>query len=121
MNIVWHGNYIKYMEAARSHFCLKHSIDAKDFIQAGLIVPVSKVDGKYKSPLFYQDRITVKAICYYQEDPKLVFHYKIYRESDNELVFTGKTEQLFLDMDKNLFFEQPGIIREFYQKMKIDH
>lgn len=117
MNVVWHGHYYKYFEAARSKFCQKYKIDMQDFINHKIIAPVSRTDCKYKSPLFYQDKITVKVICYHHEEPKLVFDYKIFNQK-GLLTTVGRTEQLFLDENFQLLFEQPPLINDFFKLMK---
>ncbi len=116
--VVWHGNYFKYFEAGRTKLHSKYGIDAYDFIQEGIAAPISKVECKYKSPLFYKDEIIVKAKCYYTKEAKLTTRYKIYRKNDNSLCTVGLTEQVFLDKDSKLLMTQPELIRNFFDRMK---
>ncbi len=120
MNVVWHGNYFRYFEAARSRLCAKHNIDIKDFIEAGIYAPVARSECKYKMPLFYNDSIIVKAVCYFQTDPKLVINYKIFNKNSSMCTTTGRTEQLYLDTDFNLLLEQPRLAKSFFEKMQND-
>lgn len=120
LNIVWHGNYYRYFEAGRSHFCRLHQIDVEDFYRAGIFAPISRSEAKYRHSLKYHDEIIIKTLCYYSTEPKLVFHYKIYKKEDNLYVCYGKTEQLFVNSKGELLLEQPKLIQSFFNKMKTE-
>ena len=50
MDVVWHGNYIKYFEAARCAFLREIGYDYANFRDDGFALPVVKLDIKYIKP-----------------------------------------------------------------------
>ena len=114
MEIVWHGHYYKYFEAARSKLCRGLKLDMNDFKAAAILAPISKSECKYKKSLKYNDDFVVTAKTNYTHEPKLVVYYTIHRRHDGVLAATGKTEQLFLDQNGTLLFEQPSMVKDAF-------
>ena len=110
MNIVWHGNYVKYFEDARIAFGEKYNIGYLDMFAQGFYAPIVKMDFKFVNPLIFGDTFIAEAVYKPCEGAKLMFDYNIRRKSDNELVATGSTTQVFLDLKYKLVLYSP----EFY-------
>ena len=47
MNIVWHGNYVKYLEQARCDFFDKLNYNYTDMYNDGVMYPIAKMDFKF--------------------------------------------------------------------------
>ena len=58
--IVYYGNYLKYLEEARTEFLEKKNLSVKTFHERGLIYAVSKCTINYKSPARYDDLLTLR-------------------------------------------------------------
>ena len=111
LQIVWHGHYLKYFEDGREAFGDKYGITYLDLYEKeGFSIPIVKSSCKYKRPLRYGDTAVVEAEYIDTVAAKIRFEYKIYRESDNELVTTGETEQIFLDRNNELQLTLPDFL-----------
>ena len=113
LRIVWHGNYIKYLEDGREAFGREYGLGYLDYINNDLITPIVKVDIDYKYPLYFGDTAIIETIYEYCEAAKIIFRYKIYRASDNVLVATATTIQVFLNMERELQLTSPGFYEEW--------
>lgn len=60
MNVVWHGNYVKYMEAARCVLLNKLNYDYKDMERDGYVWPVVQLSIKYIRPLRFKQKVRVE-------------------------------------------------------------
>ncbi|UKI53502.1 MAG: acyl-CoA thioesterase [Treponema sp.] len=60
MNVVWHGNYVKYMEVARCALLDKIGYGYKEMVKEGFAYPVTSVNLKYVRSLCFGDKATVK-------------------------------------------------------------
>ena len=91
MNVVWHGNYIKYMEIARCDLFRKLKYTYDDMKNDGIMYPIAKMDMKYiKSAKFDEDLIVE---CILKElEPAIIIKYNIY--SNDEKIFTSNTMQI---------------------------
>ena len=114
MRVVWHGNYLDYMEEGREAFGAKYKMGYMDFKDQGFAIPLVHCSIDYKKSLKYGDRVRVETTYENSKAAKIIFSYKLFNTSDNSLVATGKSIQVFVDFDGNLEL----LIPEFYQKWK---
>ena len=116
LRIVWHGNYIKYLEDGREAFGREYGLGYLDYINNDLLTPIVKVNIDYKYPLYYGDKAIIETTYVYSEAAKIIFDYKIYRASDNVLVATANTIQVFLNMERELQLTPPRFFEEWKRK-----
>jgi len=110
MNIVWHGHYVKYMEEGRESFGRKYGISYMEIRDNGYMAPVVKLSCDYKKPLSYHDNVIVETRYVNNEAAKIIFAFRIFRSSDKELVATGESVQVFMDMNRELVLFIPPIL-----------
>jgi len=115
MQIVWHGHYIKYMEEGRETFGKKYGISYTDWKSMGYMVPLVSVSCEFRKPLQYGDTAVVETRLADSDAAKIIYNFKIFRKSDNELMATGVSTQVFLDMNRELILTLP----KFFQDWKI--
>jgi acyl-CoA thioester hydrolase len=96
LGIVWHGHYIKYFEDGREDFGRKYGLGYMDFYREGFLVPIVSIQCDYKRPLIYGDELNIRTVYEPSDAAKLIFHYFIYRNNEQELVAQGKSVQVFL-------------------------
>ncbi|MEA5005747.1 MAG: acyl-CoA thioesterase [Rikenellaceae bacterium] len=111
LKIVWHGEYVKYMEDGRESFGLDYpGLRYMDIYEAGFTAPVVDLHISYKNPLIYGDTAIIETKYIYTPAAKIIFEFSIYRASDNQLVAEGSSIQVFLDKQGELMLVNP----EFY-------
>jgi len=114
MGIVWHGSYVKYLEDGREAFGKKYGISYMDvFKKHGFMIPLVKLDIDYKKQLFYEDEIIIKTTMNDTPAAKICFDYEIRRKSDNELILTANTIQIFMNKNRELELNVPDFINEW--------
>jgi acyl-CoA thioester hydrolase len=116
MRIVWHGNYVKFLEDGREAFGKKYGIGYLDMFDKGLITPIVEISCSYKKQLYYGDTVIIETEYIDSDAAKIVFHYRLYRKSDHELVATGKSVQVFLNRDGELLLTVPEFILAWKRK-----
>lgn len=97
MQVVWHGNYIKYMEDARCALLEKLSYTYDDMKTENIAYPVAKLEIKYIKPCRFAQKINIKAILN-EYDPCLIISYEIYDANTNEKMLKAKTMQICIDI-----------------------
>jgi acyl-CoA thioester hydrolase len=117
LQIVWHGNYLKYFEDGREAFGKEFDLGYLDVYKNGLLIPVVKIECEYKYPVKYGDKIIIKTKYIQCDEAKIQFHYTIVRKSDNKLVATGKSVQVFLDNNYELYLTLPPFYEKWKRKM----
>lgn len=117
MGIVWHGNYVKYIEEGRESFGHRYGISYLDFHANDLMAPVVSLSFKYKKQVKYGDRLIVKTEYVDDEAAKLIFRFRIYRKSDDELVATAETIQVFLNDKGEILLYPPEFVLVWKRKV----
>lgn len=118
LQMVWHGNYLKYFEVSREEFCSLHGFSYLNMKERGWSTPVVKSLCEYKLPLKYGDVFLVETRFIPTASAKITFQYKILMGDD--LVCTGETVQVFLDEQGKLILNNPPFFLDWKKNMGID-
>ena len=116
MDVVWHGNYVKYLEDGREAFGKKYGIGYLDFFREGVMVPLVNIELEYKKPLKYGEKALIEINYVDCEAAKLKFEYTIYRSSNMEIVATAKSVQAFLNTKMELLLLFPDFFIQWKKK-----
>jgi len=117
MAIVWHGNYVKYLEEGRESFGKKFGISYLDIYANNIMAPVVNMDIKFKRQVKYDETIIVETEYIDQQAAKLTFKYRIFRKKNNELVATASTTQVFIGLNYEMLLYPPEFALEWKRKM----
>lgn len=98
MNIVWHGNYMRYLEQARCHLLSELNYTYMDMKADGYAYPIAKMNVKYIKPATFEDELLVK-VDVISIEPSLDMKYIIYNKKTNEKIFEASTMQIAINMD----------------------
>jgi len=120
MQIVWHGNYLKYFEDAREAFGERYGLGYLEVYKHNVMIPIVKVQCDFKKPLKYGENAIVETTFVNVEAAKIVFEYKIFRKSDMELSATGSSVQVFLTPDGELLLTSPGFFLRWKKTLGIN-
>lgn len=98
MYVVWHGEYVRYFEDGREAFGREYAgLGYMDFYASGYTAPIVDLTVQYKRSLTCNDTAIVETRYLGAEGAKICFEYEIRRESDNEVVATGTSTQVFVN------------------------
>jgi acyl-CoA thioester hydrolase len=93
MQVVWHGNYFKYFDAARDRLLCDAGIDLYRSVENyGVVFPITRTQTKHIRPLRVRDEIDCKAILV-EYECRLVFDFELRNLATGELCAKARTEQ----------------------------
>ncbi len=117
MQIVWHGEYIKYFEDGREAFGREYlGLGYMDFYSSGYLTPIVDLHVEYKRSLKCNEVAVVETRYIPSDAAKIIFEYIIRRQSDNEVVATGRTVQVFIDTAGELILTPPKFYLEWKER-----
>ena len=91
MNVVWHGNYVKYLEIARAELFDKFYYNYKEMHADNVAFPIAKIDLKYIKSAHLGDDLIVE--CILEEfEPAILIKYKIF--VNGERILSANTMQI---------------------------
>lgn len=97
MGVVWHGNYVKYLEIARCDTLAKIGYDYMDMKNDGVMYPIAKLDMKYIKPSKFAQNLRMVTVIE-ELEPSLIIKYEIFDEND-EKIFKGKSMQICVNIE----------------------
>ncbi len=112
MQVVWHGNYLKYFELARTELERGMDLDFARVADLGFVFPIIEVHTRHLSPLRYGDRVRCRAWIV-GWDRKLTLAYEVFNETTHRKSAEGTTVQVALDRETlELVMELPDALVE---------
>lgn len=107
MNIVWHGNYVKYFETARCDFLSKIGYTYEDMRNDNIMYPIVKMDLKFIKSARFGQELTVKCILK-EIEPAIIFKYEICDSLTGEKICTANSMQMGVNiLSKETVFKAP--------------
>ena len=120
LGIVWHGHYLRYFEDGREAFGKEYGISYLDVYKEGFAIPVVSIHCDYKKPLRYGESVIVLVTYINSPAAKLQFEYKIFEANTKELVATGSSTQVFVDIKEfQLHLTNPSFFEAWKQKQEL--
>jgi acyl-CoA thioester hydrolase len=109
LQIVWHGNYLKYFDIARFGLFKQAGLDLYQyFLDRQLIFPVTRSSAKHIVPLRYDDEFVCKATVT-EAVYKIAMSFEIRLAGNGQICTRGKSEQVAVKMpEMEMQFEVPG-------------
>jgi acyl-CoA thioester hydrolase len=95
MGVVYHANYLIWMEVGRVEYCRASGFRYRDLEAAGILLAVVEASCRYLSPALYDDEVIVRTSIE-EATPRLVrFGYKLLSAEDSRLLAEGFTKHVF--------------------------
>ncbi|MDH5474139.1 MAG: acyl-CoA thioesterase [Cyclobacteriaceae bacterium] len=116
LGIVWHGNHVKYFEDGREEFGKQYGLGYMEVYRKGFLMPITSIHCDYKRPIEYEKNIIVEVVFIPVQAAKIVFEYTLIDKTSGEKLAIGRTEQVFLDANKELHLTNPDFYIEWKQK-----
>lgn len=112
MEVVWHGNYFKFMEQVRSALMQRYDYDYPQMRESGYLWPVVDARIKYVRPLRYAQRVRVQARIVEWEN-RLKVEYRFLDAASGEKLTTAYTIQVAVRAaDGEMLYLCPAVLWE---------
>ncbi|MCU0226889.1 MAG: acyl-CoA thioesterase [Bryobacterales bacterium] len=97
MGVIYHANYLVWMEMGRTELCKARGFNYKDMEKDGVFLAVTEANCRYLSPARYDDPIAVLTTVAEANKRLVRFDYKIQHADTGKLLCAGFTRHLFLN------------------------
>ncbi len=100
MGIVYHANYLIWMEVGRVEYCRAAGLNYRDLERDdGILLIVAEANLRYISPARYDDEILVRTRVAAAHSRILRFAYEILDKTTGRMLATGETKHVFTDRE----------------------
>lgn len=115
MQVVWHGNYVRYFEQARGILLDKIDYNYPEMERSGYVWPIVDMRIKFVRPVRYQQKLRVEATLVEYEN-RLKINYICHDAESGEILTKACTIQVAVSVStQELHLESPAI---FLEKVK---
>jgi len=109
---------LSFFEDGREAFGKQYGLGYLDVYENKFATPIVSMSLDYKKFVKYGDSVIIETTFINSQAAIILFHFKVFRDSDGELVATGKTKQVFINnTNQELFITTPP----FFEKWKKMH
>ncbi|CUH78200.1 tol-pal system-associated acyl-CoA thioesterase [Tropicibacter naphthalenivorans] len=95
--IVYHANYLKFIERARSEWVKEQGLDQNAMREEGIVFVVRKIDCDYLAPAKYDDELEVRTQVKSMTGVRLIMTQEVLR--GEEILFRAEVTAVCATMD----------------------
>ncbi len=96
--VVYHANYLKYFERARSQFLIENNLSQTDAIaKRNESYVIKSINLSYYHPAKLEDELTVKTEIELVSKARTIFFQSILNSKNDTLICKGEVEVCFID------------------------
>ena len=100
MGIVYHANYLVWMEVGRVEYCRASGFRYRDLEREGILLAVVEANCRYVSPALYDDEVIIRTAIEQATRRFVQFSYQLSSAEDGRLLAEGFTKHVFCGRDK---------------------
>ena len=110
MDVVWHGNYVRFFEDARCELLNKIGYNYEEMKDSGYTWPVVDLHIRYARPITFGQEVIIQTdLVEYEFRLKII--YTIYDKKTSERLCEGHTEQVAVDYEtREMLLVSPAIL-----------
>ncbi len=117
MEVVWHGNYARYLEDARCALLDHIGYNYSEMRSSGYAWPIVDMRIKYIRPIHFNQQVRVIATLMEYEN-RIRIEYRLHDVDDGELLTKAQTIQVAVALDtEEMCFESPAVLIKKVQKL----
>ena len=118
--VVWHGTYLRWMEAARVEFCRELGIDLVSMKENDVIIPVTNINIRYKASAKLDEKIIVETQIT-KISPLTVTFQQIIKNKESERVYTiAEVEVVAVNGEGRIYRKMPELLKIACEKGMAD-
>lgn len=112
MRVVWHGNYVKYLEKARCELLKGIGYNYLEMEESGYLWPIVDMRLKYVSPAQFAQIVRVEAKLVEYES-RMKIEYIVSDAASGQVLNKATTVQVAVKMETGeMMFESPAVLKE---------
>lgn len=119
--VVWHGAYIKWLEASRVELFEDMGILFAEMDRLGILIPVVELDIRYKHVARAFEELFVETVIEEFNKSNVVFYQEIKNLQTGQLILTARVKNVTTNSEGKLHRTVPDYLREKYNEILHSH
>lgn len=114
--VVWHGAYIRWLEAGRIEFCEKIGYTLVDLEAQDIVLPVVNINVRYKSSAKLNDIMIIETWIQKFNSLSVTFEQKIRDKKTGKIFIEAIIEVVAINNNGKLYRKMPKILVDAFKK-----
>jgi acyl-CoA thioester hydrolase len=114
--VVYHSNYLKFMERGRTEFLREYGIDLTKYHEEGVIFAVTEIKIQYRYPAKYNDLVRVETELDGISSFQVVFRCEMFNQ-DGKCLSRGVAKAVAVDEKSGSAIRLPESFMDFAEKI----
>ena len=111
--VVWHGAYVKWLEAARTEYCKRLGVNFSEFYDNDIVMPLSNINIDYKCPAKLEDELIVETQIEKLTKTKVIFRQEIFNPKTERLIISAQVTVVTTTKDGRLYRTMPELLMNY--------
>ena len=100
MGVIYHANYLVWMEVGRVEYCRSLGIDYhKIEVDGGVFLAVAEANCRYRHPARYDQEVIIKTWLASAHPRMAEFHYELRLAENGQVLASGYTKHIWTGRD----------------------
>ncbi len=113
--VVWHGSYLRWMEAGRVEFCEMLGHNLVDLEAQSIVLPVVNLNVKYKNSARLNDKIIIQTSINKFSNLSVTFEQKIISKESGKTFIEAFVDVVAIDNNGKLYRKMPQILLDAFK------
>jgi acyl-CoA thioester hydrolase len=110
MNVVWHGNYVRYFEVARCVLLERIGYTYQDMLTSGYAWPIVDLRLRFYRPMRFAQKVDIQ-VAIVEWENRLKMTYRLTEQATGARLARGHTVQVAVDLEsEEMLWETPPIL-----------
>ena len=110
MGYAYHAHYFRWFEIGRTELLRSLGLSYRAIEERGIFLPVAEAHCNYVIPIMYDDMLIVETGIDDGVRGSFKFDYRLYRQSDNQLIAEGYTRHPCVNGDGKVVRPPPFLL-----------
>lgn len=84
--VVYHANYLRYFERARTEYFAERGLFLRDYMQQGIIFVVARAEVNFERPAHYGDTLAISSQIEQVKKVSFVFNHVVHRKGEDAVL-----------------------------------
>lgn len=114
--VVWHGSYLRWMEMGRVDFCTQMGYTLKELENMDILLPVSKINIKYKSSAKLEDIVVIETEVSEYTGLTATFKQNIKSKETEKTFVSAEVVIVAVHKDASLYRRMPEPLNSIFER-----
>ncbi len=114
--VVWHGSYLRWLEAGRVEWCEMHGHNLIDLKEQDIVLPVVNLNVRYKASAKLNDNLIIETCIKNFNNLSVTFSQVIKSKETDKIYIEADVDVVAITNEGKLYRRMPAVLAEIFER-----